>query len=50
MIALSIINGGPGPIFFAPVIIDCLFGGITAVKTNIQDVPNETLQTKIKKV
>ena len=50
MIALSIINGGTGPIFFTPVIIDCLFGGITVVKTNIQNVPNETFQTKIKKV
>ncbi len=50
IVALSVINGGPGPIFFAPAIIDYLFGGITAVKTDIHDVPNASLQRKIKKV
>ena len=50
MITLSILHGGPGPVFFAPVIVDYLFGGISAVKPCIEDVPNEALQLKIKKV
>lgn len=43
-------HGGPGPIFFSPVVIDYLFGGISAVKPDILDVPDEALQSKIKKV
>ena len=50
MIALSILHGGPGPVFFAPVIVDYLFGGISAVKLSVDDVPDEDLQLKIRKV
>ena len=50
MIALSILHGGPGPVFFAPVIVDYLFGGISAVKPSVDDVPDEDLQLKIRKV
>ena len=41
MIALSILHGGPGPVFFAPVVVDYLFGGISAVKPSVDDVPDE---------
>ena len=50
MIALSILHGGPGPVFFSSVVIDYLFGGISAVKPTIEDVPEEELQSKIRKV
>lgn len=50
MIALSILHGSPGPVFFAPVIVDYLFGGISAVKPSVDDVPDEDLQLKIRKV
>ena len=30
-----ILHGGPGPIFFSPVIVDYLFGGMSAVNPNI---------------
>lgn len=50
MIALSILQGGPGPVFFAPVIVDYIFGGISAVKPSVDDVPDEELQLKIRKV
>ena len=50
MIALSILHGGPGPVFFAPVIVDYLFGGISAVKPSVDDVPYDDLQLKIRKV
>ena len=36
----------PGPVFFAPVIVDYLFGGISAVKPSADDVPDEELQLK----
>ena len=50
MIALSILHGGPGPEFFAPVVVDYLFGGISAVNPTIEDVPDKDLQLKIRKV
>ena len=50
MVALSILHGGPGPVFFAPVVIDYLFGGIAAVKPRVADVPDEHLRTMIEKV
>lgn len=50
IIALSILHGGPGPVFFSPVIVDYLFGGMLAVKPSIDDIPDESLQSKIKKV
>ena len=50
MCALSILHGGPGPVFLAPVIVDYLFGGISQVKPDIDDVPDEQLQSKIRKV
>ena len=50
IIALSILHGGPGPVFFSPAIVDYLFGGMSAVMPSIDDVPDINLQLKIKKV
>ena len=50
MIALSILHGGPGPVFLSPVIVDYLFGGISAVNPCVNDVADEILQSKIRKV
>ena len=50
MIALSILHGGPGPVFLAPVIIDYLFGGIASVKACVEDVPDCEIQAKLRKV
>ena len=36
--------------FFAPVVVNYLFGGISAVRPTIADVPDEKLQLKIKQV
>ena len=40
MIALSIIHGGPGPVFFSPAVVDYLFGGISSVTPRIEDIPD----------
>ena len=50
VIALLIVNGGPGPTFLAPVVDDYLFGGIACVKPSVEDVPDETVRSKIQKV
>lgn len=47
MIALSVLHGGPGPVFFSPVVVDYLFGGVPLVKPKIDDVPDKTLQGKV---
>ena len=50
MIALSILHGDPGPVFFAPVVIDYLFGGIAGVKACcVEDVPDRVIQTKLRR-
>lgn len=50
IIALSILHGGPGPFFFAPCIIDYLFGGIGSVTPSVDDVPDREVQSKLKRV
>ena len=50
IIALSIVHGGPGPVFFSPVIVDYLFGGMSALSASINDIPDESLQIKVRKV
>ena len=50
MIALSILHGGPGPIFFAPVIVDYLFGGMATVHPTVDEVPDDVIHSKIIKV
>ena len=36
--------------FFAPCIIDYLFGGIAGVKPCVEDVPDKDVQSKLKRV
>lgn len=36
--------------FFAPVVVDYIFGGVSAVNPLVDDVPDEDLQFKIRKV
>ena len=50
VIAMSVVNGGPGPTFLSPVIVDYLFGGVSAVKPSVEDVLDYDIQTKISKV
>lgn len=50
MFALSILHGGQGPVFLAPAVIDYLFGGISNVKPCIDDIPDELVQSKLRKV
>ena len=50
MIALSILHGGPGPVFFARSVIDYMFGGIANVSARIQDIPDLQIQSLIQKV
>ena len=36
--------------FLSPVIVDYLFGGISAIHPCIEDMPDEALKSKIRKV
>ena len=47
IIALSILHGVPGPTFSAPIVVDYLFGGFSAVQPCIEDVPDNELQLKV---
>jgi hypothetical protein len=49
-VALSILHGGPASTFFAPCVIDYLFGGISGVKPRVADVPDCIIRDKIEKV
>jgi len=48
--SLSIINGGPGPSFLSRVVVDYLFGGVTAVKATVEDIIDDEVKAKIEKV
>ena len=50
MFALSIIHGGTGPFFLTTSVVDYLFGGVGAVKPTIDEVPDDIIQQKIRKV
>ena len=50
MIALSILNGGPGPTFLSPAVVDFLFGGLSTVKPCVEDVPDMLIREKIRQV
>ena len=50
MIALSILNGGPGPSFLSPAVVDFLFGGIETIKPQVEDVPDKLIKEKISQV
>ena len=50
MFAVSILNGGPGPSFLSPAVVDYLFGGIPMVKPQVEDVPDMVIKEKINQV
>lgn len=50
IIALSILHGGPGPVFFSSAVVDYLFGGIATVRPSIDDIPDQQVQAKIRNV
>ena len=49
-IVLSITQGGPGPTFLAPSVVDYLFGGTEAAKGCIDDVPDIEVREKLHEV
>lgn len=49
IVALSIIHGGPGPVFLAESVVNYLFDG-KQVKVQIGDIPDVSIQDKLKKV
>lgn len=49
-IVMSLMQGGPGPTFFAPSVVDYLFGGTEAVKGCIDDIPDIEICEKLHKV
>ena len=50
MIALSILHGGPGPSFLAPCVVDYLFSGLVNVTASVEDIPDQSIQNKIRQV
>ena len=50
MIAMSILNGGPGPAFLALYVVDYLFGGLSVVRPLVEDIPDPQTQSKIRQV
>ena len=51
IIALSVVNGGPGPIFWADSNINYIFkDGNPIVVTKVEDIPDESIRAKLKKV
>ena len=50
MIAISMLNGDPGPSFLLPAVVDFLFGGIAKVKPQVEDVPDMLIKEKISQV
>lgn len=50
MIVMSLMQGGPGPAFFSPTVIDYVLGGISKVKPSIGDIPDYHVQEMLKKV
>ena len=50
-IVFSILNDGPGPTFFSPLIVEYLFRGMADMKQPcVSDVPNPELRDKISMV
>ena len=46
-IVLSLSQGVPSPTFFAPSVVDYLFGGISKVKPRVEDIPDYEVQEKL---
>ena len=51
IIALSVVHGGPGPTFLADSVINYIFkDGNPIVVTKVEDIPDESIRAKLKKV
>ena len=50
MIAVSILNGGPGPSCFSHAVADYLTYGLKKVKATTEDVSDTAVQEKLKLV
>jgi len=50
MIGASLLNGGPGPSFFANIVADYILYGIDKTKVKLQDVVNPHMLDKLTKV
>lgn len=50
IIVLSLTQGGPAPAFFAPSVVDYLFGGCGSVRACINDIPDHDVQEKLTQV
>lgn len=48
--ALSLIHGGPGPMFLAPPVADYIVGGIQSVEASVDDIPIKEIKDKVLKV
>lgn len=49
-IVMSVTQGGPGPVCFAPSVVDYLQGGIEKVRPRVEDIPNRNIQEMLRKV
>lgn len=49
MISVSLIHGGPAPIFLAPCVVDYMIYGIK-LKSNVSEVPNSKIREKLEEV
>ena len=47
---VSFLHRGQGPVFLAPAVVTYLLGGISSVQPCIDDVPDDLLQSKLKRV
>ena len=50
MIAVSLVHGGPAPLFFAPSVVDYIVHGISKVKSTVNEVPNQRIKNKLEMV
>lgn len=50
MIAVSIVNGGPGPQCFSKAVADYICFGMSKVRATIADVPDGIVQQQLRRV
>ena len=50
MIAVSLVNGGPAPSFFAPSVVEYIVHGMSKVKATVSEVPSQRIKNKLEKV
>ena len=50
MMAVSLIHGGPSPVFLATSVVNYIFYGISKVRATVNEVPIHTIKSKLKEV